>query len=238
MKIYGCRELIKTMDCNKKLVSLLEEDTPKPKIQEVSTALLILDKPIQDLIDKTTLIGTAWYLPEVPKSIAYHSLASNVECIFSDLLSRMGLPLEAKVKLSAKEKSLGYEGGYTVKITRKDNNEASYNHALCYITLKAEVCDVPKKQSNSTGKGMMITDVICDNASLTLGEMLDVLGLKKKTVIEWLKDTAFREINDYSWEINVAVEQGNFVRVRDFSGILSCCTEKLYRQIDKANDLD
>lgn len=58
--------------------------------------------------------------------------------------------------LDVKEKKLGYDRSKTVKVFRSDAPEV----VLCYITAETTVCDVPKKQANSTGKGNSIPVVI------------------------------------------------------------------------------
>lgn len=65
--------------------------------------------------------------------------------------------------LDVKEKKLGYDRSKTVKVFRSDAPEV----VLCYITAETTVCDVPKKQANSTGKGLQITGITVSSAKQT-----------------------------------------------------------------------
>ncbi|RJV47875.1 hypothetical protein DWX57_03615 [Coprococcus sp. AF19-8AC] len=92
--------------------------------------------------------------------------------------------------LDVKEKKLGYDRSKTVKVFRSDAPEV----VLCYITAETTVCDVPKKQANSTGKGLQITGITVSKPNTPLLSLLSEAGMDKAVIFDWVKRTRLTEL--------------------------------------------
>lgn len=92
--------------------------------------------------------------------------------------------------LDVREKKLGYDRSKTVKVFRSDTPEV----VLCYITAETAVCDVPKKQANSTGKGLQITGITVSKSNMPLLNLLSEVGLDKAVIFDWVKRTRLTEL--------------------------------------------
>lgn len=199
----GCemRELAKSMECNQKLInrlgyscrgrgsSLFDKWT---SIRDYETAKKMLSETtIENIADEIGLIGTAYFLTEQCKSVKYHSIAHELESILADVFYCMGIRNCIKVSiLDVREKKLGYDRSKTVKVFRSDTPEV----VLCYITAETAVCDVPKKQANSTGKGLQITGITVSKPNMPLLNLLSEVGLDKAVIFDWVKRTRLTEL--------------------------------------------
>lgn len=180
------REFVRSMECNQKLInqlgyscrgrgsSLFDKWT---SIRDYETAKKMLSETtIENIADEIGLIGTAYFLAEQCKSVKYHSIAHELESILGDMFYCMGIRNRIQVSiLDVKEKKLGYDRSKTVKVFRSDAPEV----VLCYITAETTVCDVPKKQANSTGKGLQITGITVSKPNTPLLSLLQKL--------EWIR---------------------------------------------------
>lgn len=180
------REFVKSMECNQKLInqlgyscrgrgsSLFDKWT---SIRDYETAKKMLSETtIENIADEIGLIGTAYFLTEQCKSVKYHSIAHELESILGDMFYCMGIRNHIQVSiLDVKEKKLGYDRSKTVKVFRSDAPEV----VLCYITAETTVCDVPKKQANSTGKGLQITGITVSKPNTPLLSLLSEAGMDK-----------------------------------------------------------
>lgn len=125
------------------------------------------------------------------KSVKYHSIAHELESILADVFYCMGIRNCIKVSiLDVREKKLGYDRSKTVKVFRSDTPEV----VLCYITAETAVCDVPKKQANSTGKGLQITGITVSKPNMPLLNLLSEVGLDKAVIFDWVKRTRLTEL--------------------------------------------
>lgn len=195
------RELAKSMECNQKLInrlgyscrgrgsSLFDKWT---SIRDYETAKKMLSETtIENIADEIGLIGTAYFLTEQCKSVKYHSIAHELESILGDMFYCMGIRNCIKVSiLDVREKKLGYDRSKTVKVFRSDAPEV----VLCYITAETAVCDVPKKQANSTGKGLQITGITVSKSNMPLLNLLSEVGLDKAVIFDWVKRTRLTEL--------------------------------------------
>lgn len=195
------REFVKSMECNQKLInqlgyscrgrgsSLFDKWT---SIRDYETAKKMLSETtIENIVDEIGLIGTAYFLTEQCKSVKYHSIAHELESILGDMFYCMGIRNRIQVSiLDVKEKKLGYDRSKTVKVFRSDAPEV----VLCYITAETTVCDVPKKQVNSTGKGLQITGITVSKPNTPLLSLFSGAGMDKAVIFDWVKRTRLTEL--------------------------------------------
>ena len=224
---YYCRDLVRGEESTG-LNEFLEQ-RGKTYIPDVITAISILKIPVRTIADKTCLIGTRWYLPEVQKDIKYQSIASNVINVFNKIFSDMNIPLCAEI-LAVKEKA-HYDRSRTIKITQEGCKEGKAS----FITFITAVCDIPKKQSNSSGKGIMITDIAYSESESTLGDLLESKEMQEKTVIEWLKLDTFTKIEECAARLNRALSGNQLEEVQILAKKLNEYTESFAEQVGIAS---
>lgn len=232
------RDICGKMECNQKLINTLGSRYHRvniirkdwENIDSYEQANEKLSKvTFESIIEKIGLNNTAYYLPEVCKSYAYHSIASNVSDIIYNVFVQMRINkfIETHI-IDVKEKKLGYNRANTIKVTLKDNT----SEVLCYIEAKTEVCEVPKKQSNSTGKGLRIVSFEMSRPDVSIAELLEEKGIKNRVISEWIRETIFKEINDCMYEIRSASD-ATVEQAKDVCSSIKCNAKRISELADK-----
>ena len=70
------------------------------------------------------------------------------------------------------------------------------------------------------------------NSLFTIGDMLDHIDLREKTVIERLKNNAFAKIEECTKKINIALYENRLSDIPDLTKELKDCTAYLESQIN------
>jgi hypothetical protein len=188
------------LECNQNLAKAMDKGEidhifHTDNVNSVEKANAFLDNITLEMIaEKISLYDTAWYLSEPAKDVKYHSIAGKLVRLFHSVFSRMSLPLEADI-LSIKEKALGFDRTKTIKILLGEET-------VCYITANVQVCDVPKKQHNSTGKGIRLVSISVSRENTSIGQFLDERKVRTLVIENWLKEYTFAKINGYMYQIN------------------------------------
>lgn len=202
--MYYLRDICGKQECNQKLIKAVESSTSNiPYYREGLMTIrqadeLLKSETFESIAKKLSIKGTKWYIAADSKDVQYHSIAKHLSVVFNRVFYWGGLPLSAEI-LDVKEKKLGYDRRNTVKITSIAENAEG---VLCYITAETEECDVPKKQSNSKGKGTMITDIKVSKPDTTLYDLFENYGICKDIVRSWLYAAARQQIERLLDEAN------------------------------------
>ena len=197
------RELCRTMECNKKAMEALGSPYYKGTIKDEWHGFASYEEAqaklssitFEKLIEKAGIVGTTYFLSEDCKSVKYHSIASNLAGIFHSIFCQMNVSdfIEANI-LAVVEKQLGYNRAETIKITLKEDSKEPT--VLCYLEAKTELCEVPKKQANSTGVGLRIVSLTTSKPNVSLAELFEETGIKNAVISNWIRKTIFGEISE------------------------------------------
>lgn len=138
---------------------------------------------ISDILKDIGIINTRWRFRKEKLKSGKESLAGEIGYLVSLIMDYYSLPLYC-TNIGLKEsRENGYDNKFTFKVVQSGvmNNEK----ALCYLTIQAEPCEVPKKISTSSPEGMKITDISvdgCDNVQ----NILRNLNLYEPALIDYL----------------------------------------------------
>lgn len=229
--VIAMRDICRTMECNKKAIEAFGSPYYKGNIKDEWKGFANYDEAyaklnsvtFEELIERIGIIGTTYFLSKDCKNIKYHSIASNLVSIFNNVFCQMNISdfIDAGI-LDVKEKRLGYSRAETIKITLKNDTKV-----LCYIEAKTELCEVPKKQTNSTGIGLKIISLTTNRINTSLAKLFDEVEIKNTVILNWIKDTFFREISECMRVINCLSEttieptKENYVLIKEAANNLS-----------------
>lgn len=215
-----------------------EKEFPKILACNVENGLEMLSETLASVIERLDLVGTKWYLTDKTMARSKYSLLSyQLSAVFNDFFLSMRVPLKASV-LSLKEKKEGnFDRARVLKITVENDEKA-----LCYVRFNTKPCEVPKKQSNSTGKGLEIAsyEFFADKENLlnpSLEQLLDEVNKKSITITNWITLFYCQQLDKIKNEIFLAIADENVDLVRSLSDLLRKRTNQFNEALNEVAKL-
>ena len=211
----------------KKIKENWEKEFPKILVSNVETGLETLSETLSSVIERLDLVGTKWYLTD--KTMArsrYSFLSFQLSKVFDAFFFNIKVPLRASILSLKEKKERGFDRTRVLKITGEDDE-----NALCYIRFDTKTCEVPKKQSNSTGEGLEIAsyEFFADKENLlnpSLEQLLDEINKKSITITNWITLFYYQQLDKIRNEIFLAIADENVDLVRSLSDLLCKNTEQ------------
>ena len=197
------RNLIKRAECNKRLLDVLSHDNRELSKEWTFYTCMDAGRKLKStalipLMNCIGIIGTTYYLNGKCRSVEYDSIAGDMKRIFHTLFYKMNLSefIDADI-LDVKEKKYGYDRTRTVKIIINNDEKT----VLCYVVAVVKECDVYKKMANSSGKGLMITDIITNKPTASLYDLFAEAHIKDGIILNYVKSTLLEKIDNNMNEI-------------------------------------
>ncbi len=189
-----------------KLSQNLDELFEKYKAMDVTAKMeMICNFSVTDVLKLMDCVDLKWRIKPDSTQVKYHSIAAYMKRIFLRMIrliarGAVDFPIDTRL-LTVKERQLHIgkrQHTFAIDVLKPTGNSdgaETERITVCIVAFDVQKCEVKKKQANSSPVGIQIAGYAVSN-DCTIGEMLEIAGIKKQFLLKSYILSKTRRIRD------------------------------------------